>query len=397
MPRASDVRDAHGEQYLPRSMSEGEFWARFPEESTTIEFKQGLDRDLQKTFVALANSRGGTVIVGIAPRGSERIIGVESIRDFEERINDRASSSYPPLRVETHYSSVRGLKIAFLRVAPLGEREWAQTSDGCVLERMGRVDRRLFGLELQRFILGRAMDLIETRVVSDATPGDLDRSLLRDYLREWLNRSRIRSIAEEARRANLLTPSDEVPLATMLLFGKDPQRWCPRFGISILQFSGERASGEDFRTCIEVRGPLLTLIDQVLDYFYEHLSADAGALGGDRTRRILGALREALVNAVGHRDYSLVGATIQVRLYDDLVEIESPGAPAGRVTIDNLTSTQYSRNPIIMRTLERLNMAQQACEGSNRMINYMKEAQLAVPEFDESSQSFVARLWLKPS
>jgi ATP-dependent DNA helicase RecG len=104
------------------------------------------------------------------------------------------------------------------------------------------------------------------------------------------------------------------------------------------------------------------------------------------------AVREALVNAVGHRDYSARGSAVEVRLYDDALEVESPGTLPAWVTVDNIADAQYSRNELVMDGLQRLGLVEEAGQGIDRMIAEMEDALLDAPEFEERDTSFVVRL-----
>jgi ATP-dependent DNA helicase RecG len=103
------------------------------------------------------------------------------------------------------------------------------------------------------------------------------------------------------------------------------------------------------------------------------------------------ALREALLNAVGHRDYSLRGSAVQVRLFDDAIEVESPGTLAGWVTLENLLTAQYSRNERIMDAFHHLGLVEEAGTGIDRMFTAMEDALLDPPEFEELSNAFLVR------
>jgi ATP-dependent DNA helicase RecG len=103
------------------------------------------------------------------------------------------------------------------------------------------------------------------------------------------------------------------------------------------------------------------------------------------------AIREALLNALGHRDYALSGSSVQVRLFADGIEIESPGTLPAWVTIDNLIDAQYSRNPRIMDAFHVLRLVEEAGTGIDKILAAMEDALLEPPEFKENDQSFVVR------
>ncbi|NIV29051.1 MAG: transcriptional regulator, partial [Anaerolineae bacterium] len=100
------------------------------------------------------------------------------------------------------------------------------------------------------------------------------------------------------------------------------------------------------------------------------------------------AYREAIVNAVSHRDYALEGSFIQVRLFADRLEVQSPGGLGGHLTVDNILYEQYTRNPHIVRLMEDLGYVERRGLGVDQMIRAMAAAGLEPPEFENRGSSF---------
>jgi len=377
-------------------MTEAEFWSQVgDQESMVVEFKQQLPRPsrLQEPLVAFANSRGGTVVVGVSDRRPRQIVGVVWSQDFAEQIQEAARSTQPPLRVEVGHRLVGDLEVAFAEV-PSVERGWVQTSDGRLLVRAGPTNRALVGQELLRFVRERAADPVEDEPVPGFGLDDLRQDLMRRFVRSRLGRSRV-DLASTARDLGLVTRDGQPRLAALLVFGRTPQERYRRFGVVVARFEGSVDGGARLRDRHELAGPLPLLVAEADRRIYDQMRRDAvvrGLVREEVPEYPPVALREALVNAVGHRDYSLRGAAVEVRLYDDAVEVESPGTLAGYVTVDNLREAQYSRNERIMDALQRLGLVEEAGQGIDRMIAEMEDALLAPPEFEERSVSFVVRL-----
>jgi ATP-dependent DNA helicase RecG len=377
-------------------MAQRQFWSQFgDQESMTIEFKQQIPRAsrMQEPMVAFANSRGGTIVVGVSDRRPRQIMGVAWSQDLVEQVQEAARSTQPPLQIEVERRSVDGYDVACIQVAPLA-RGWVQTSDGRLLVRAGPTNRALVGDELLRFVRERAADPVEDEPVSAVGIDDLRPELLRQFLHARLGRSRV-NLATSARDLGLTTADGRVRLATLLTFGKEPQRQNRRFGIVVSRFEGSVDSDARLRDKRELSGPLPVLVAHADQRIYDEMRRDAvvrGLVREEVPEYPPVALREALVNAVGHRDYSLRGAAVEVRLYDDAVEVESPGTLAGYVTVENLREAQYSRNERIMDALQRLGLVEEAGQGIDRMIAEMEDALLDPPQFEERSSSFVVRL-----
>ena len=377
-------------------MTQAGFWLRFgDQESMTVEFKQQLQRAsrLQEPMVAFANSRGGTIFVGISDRRPRQILGVAWGQDLVEQVQEAARSTQPPLQVEVERWLVDDRDVASIQVRTL-TRGWVQTSDGRLLVRAGPSNRALVGEELLRFVRERAADPVEDEPVPGIGLDDLQPALVRQYVRARMRRSRV-GLPAAARDLGLLAADGRVRLATVLMFGKDPQDRNRRFGIVVSRFEGSADGTARLRDRRELIGPLPLLVAQADLQIYDELRRNAvvrGLVREEVPEYPPVALREALVNAVGHRDYSLRGAAVEVRLYDDAVEVESPGTLAGYVTVENLREAQYSRNKRIMDALQRLGLVEEAGQGIDRMIAEMEDALLDPPEFEERSASFVVRL-----
>lgn len=376
-------------------MTEAELWSLVgDQESMVVEFKQQLPRPsrLQEPLVAFANSRGGTVVVGVSDRRPRQVVGVRWSQDLAEQVQEAARSTQPPLRVEVSRGVVAGREVAFVDVSPV-ERGWIQTSDGRLLIRAGPTNRALLGHELLRFVRERAADPVEDEPVPGSGLDDLRHDLVRQFFRTRLGRSKV-NLASTARDLGLLTTDGRVRLATLLVFGSNPQERHRRFGIVMVRFEGSVDGGAHLRDRHELVGPLPELVAGADRRIYDEMRRDAvvrGLVREEVPEYPPVALREALVNAVGHRDYSLRGAAVEVRLYHDAVEVESPGTLPGYVTVENLREAQYSRNERVMDALQRLGLVEEAGQGIDRMIAEMEDALLAPPEFEERSASFVVR------
>ena len=378
------------------SMTPSQFWSRFgDQESMTVEFKQQIQRTarMQAPMVAFANTRGGTILVGISDRRPRQILGIDWSQDLVEQIQEAARSTQPPLQVEVERRRIDGHDVACIQVGPMA-RGWVQTSDGRLLVRAGPTNRALVGDELLRFVRERAADPVEDEPAPGVEMDDLRVELVRQFMQARLGRSRV-NLATAARDLGLLTADGKVRLATLLMFGRNPQQRNRRFGIVVTRFEGSVDGGARLRDRRELGGPLPILVAQTDQRVQGEMRRDAvvrGLVREEVPEYPPVALREALVNAVGHRDYSLRGAAVEVRLYDDAVEVESPGTLAGYVTVENLREARYSRNERVMDALQRLGLVEEAGQGIDRMIAEMEDALLDPPQFEERSASFVVRL-----
>jgi ATP-dependent DNA helicase RecG len=377
-------------------LSQEDFWALVGREETgTVDFKEQLPKPgrLQEPCVAFANHRGGMVVIGVSKRRPHAIVGTTWDQDSEERVQEAVRATQPPLGIDVHPSRVNGQRVVILSIRA-AHHGWVQTSDGRVLVRSGPTNRALFGMELSRFLRERSTDPVEDEVVPGASIDDLDRRILRRYLAARLPRSRA-TVASVLRDLGWTDARGRVRLAALLIFGTEPQRVNRRFGIDVLRFEGGHRDGPILRRRSELRGPIPTLVERADRAIYEEMRREAvvrGLVREEVPEYPPVVVREALLNAVAHRDYAARGATVQVRIYDDALEIESPGTLPGYVTIATLREAQYSRNERIMDALHRLGLVEEAGQGIDRMLTEMEDALLDPPDFEEREASFVVRL-----
>lgn len=237
-----------------------------------------------------------------------------------------------------------------------------------------------------------------------ATLDDLDPSLIERY-REELDRRRpgsplLRQTDQELlKQVGAVVESRGRPKPTMtgiLFFGRNPQQFYPSLTITFLHFAGTSTARTESDSPLyldnrEFRGTVPAILDTARVTIFEKMSKQAvveGFVRKDKPEYPEFAYREAIVNAVAHRDYSLEGSFIQVRLFADRLEIQSPGGLGGHLTVDNLVFEQYTRNPNIVRLLEDYGYVERRGLGVDQMIRTMAESGLEPPAFENRGSSF---------
>jgi ATP-dependent DNA helicase RecG len=202
-------------------------------------------------------------------------------------------------------------------------------------------------------------------------------------------------------QAYRLWDRDQLNRAALLLFARDPLRWQDHSDATVVRYAGtDRGLGNDYDASRPVRleAPLVRLIEAMTASVAEHLRrrvAFQDLLFTEQWEYPTAAWQEAVVNAIAHRDYSLTGAGIEAWLFDDRMEVRSPGAPPDPITVEELRSGQgvhYSRNPLIARALTDCGYMREQGEGIPRMFDAMLSADLQPPSFQISGFRFVVTL-----
>lgn len=250
---------------------------------------------------------------------------------------------------------------------------------------------------------------VEGQPLLDATFDDLDASRVADYLAALDEASDDRTQTGDSLESRLaalglmyssagtnaiLHPT----MAAMLLFGRQPQKFLPQSSVKLAHFRGNDVGGM-IADRKEVFGPLDKIIEDAARFVSNNMRVPAridGLYREDMPDYPLVAVREAITNALAHRDYSISGQKVALRMFDDRLEVESPGGLAGPVTLQNLDQKRYSRNPLLARLMYELRLVEEMGTGIRRMRRALAEIGSPPPTFFADESSFVATLPARP-
>jgi len=200
----------------------------------------------------------------------------------------------------------------------------------------------LNGAEIRQLLSTRTNGEFEAEPVPGATPGSLDPNLVADFLfhrRGRLGQSPAGGQDDLLIKMGAVTPDYRVTVAGMLLFGRDPQRWLPASGARFVRMVG----GNQVAFERTIGGTVTQIVERVWEQISQQMRADSEADIPEQFVPL--AVREALVNAVCHRDYRLRGEGITVTMRPDRLDITSPGGLPGFMTMEHLINGRFSRNP----------------------------------------------------
>jgi len=350
--------------------------------------------ELAETLVAFANSDGGTIYIGVAEGG------IPTGHDFPEELSTVVEQSElrcrPPVLANWTQTEVAG-KFVFVGHVTRSH-ELHSLDDGRVLVRAGVENRSLSGQEIVRVTSSRSTGDYEAQPVPGATRADFDDDVLSEFLKVWQERQArqlTRPIDDLLIEKGWLTPHGQPTVAGILLFCKAPETFIPRCGVTFVKFNGQRTRRTEetpsYGRRVEITGPLAHIITRTHDILKEELHRGAVVRGLKREEQWIYppmAIREALVNAVAHRDYRLSGRAIEVRMYADHLEITSPGTLPGYITVDNIVDEHYSRNPRIVNGLYQWGHIEELGMGVDLMIEEMINAGHPPPHFVPKVASF---------
>ena len=176
--------------------------------------------------------------------------------------------------------------------------------------------------------------------------------------------------------------------AAILLFGKEPQQYFKRARVRFIRYEGTEARVGAQMNVVKDKifeGRILQIVEQSIDFVRDQIKEHTylGREGKFVTESEYPefAWKEIIVNAIAHRDYSIKGTDIQIKMFDDHFTVESPGTLPGIVRINNMRQVHFSRNPKIAEVLHEYEYVREYGEGVDRLYNEMKEAGLPSPEY----------------
>ncbi len=351
-------------------------------ESLVVEFKETLDEEARESIAAFANTKGGVVLIGVTDHGQVKgiMLGKESLRDW---VNDIAQATpvHPQLTPLTYQDkTIVVIQVDESPVKPVPCR-------GRYLKRVGKSNRKMTEDDLTRAILGKVGMRWDEVVEIRATLSDLDPNQIRRF-RTLCNRKGRRRIPDEEDDALVLQKlgllrDGQVLRAAVLLFGKETQRFYPAAFVKVGRFRSPTHIVDDR----EIYGTVFDQVEGTLGYFREHLTTRF-EFAGEAAREViweypLEALREAITNAVCHRDY-LDTAHRQVRWYDDRVLFINSGGILPPLRLEELKRehTSNPRNRKIAEMFFYAGLIERWGSGIAKIVNECAAAGLPEPDFE---------------
>lgn len=355
---------------------------------------------LVETMVAFANSDGGTVIVGIDEQGRRAPNPIYG--DELEGLLLAAERRCRPV-VQTGWEQLEMPGGTAFAITVPRSTELHSLDDGRVLIRVGKENRPLGGDEIRQLAATKSTGEFESEEVASARRDDLDDETIAEYLEKRQSRQRrplFGSPDEILTEIGALSPTGAPTTFGLLLFGRNPQNLLPQSGLVFVKFVGTDARAQDghvgYGRREEIGGPLARVIEGAWQVVNEEMAV--GAVVKSLERQEIAeyppfAVREALVNAVCHRDYRLQGRRIEVRMYADRMEVISPGGLPGFITVDNIVEEHFSRNPRIVAGLFQWGYIEELGLGIDRMIESMVQEGHPPPRFKALPYSFTVTLY----
>ena len=382
---------------VPGSLTQDAFWELFGHvEHAQLDFKRGVATAVRDTIAAMAMTEGGLIVHGVDDQ--RRIVGCPLSQNTQDRITRIAMECGVDVQIREVTVADLGLTIT---AVPAVRGRIVTTPDGRLLRRVGGDSQPLRGDAMARFVREREQRTAEDQPVVTFDPSAFSVEAINEALladgRPPIDAAHVPGALADLRVAIAASPplDQRVLRAAVVLFARDPRDVLRGAAVQLVRRSGTGPGTGPSIERTECAGPLAETIACSMDFISRH-GGGLEVVAADR-REALPAypptvVREAVVNAVAHRDYGLAGATVDVTMWDDRVEVRSPGGLPGHITVDNMRGEHYSRNPRIMRVLKTLGYVEEYGEGVDRMFREMEARLMEPPTFEATADSVTVTL-----
>jgi ATP-dependent DNA helicase RecG len=363
-------------------------------ESETVEWKRSLKewKEIVVASAAMASLRGGQICIGVEPTG--KVCGVELGKGTLEDLADKIAQGTSP-RVTPSIASIErdGKTIVVVSVSESTPKP-VYAFDRAY-RRSGRTNQRLSQEEaLRLFMASRGITWDQTPLTDANVEEDIDPGLVRRFLRVARTERRW-DVPEEASvdhvlRQLRLLEGGRLTVAGMLLFGRHPQRDMVQAMVRCARFKG--TTEVDFIDMRAIEGSVIEQVEEVMTFIRRNIRMGAEIKGLRREERWeypLEALREAVVNAICHRDYAST-ANVQVRIFDDRLEVWNPGGLPEGMTVEDLLGPHESRprNRLIANAFFLIKHIEQFGTGIQRILAGCRGQDLPEPTFESRGHMF---------
>lgn len=329
-------------------------------ETSKVEFKETLTH--QESFVAemiaMSNSKGGLILLGVEDKtGKIKGLSYEEVQEFSNKTADIANNLIKPqIYITTDIVSVEDNRVLIISIEE-GIAKPYKDNKGTIWVKQGPDKRRLTDNNEQiRLFQQSGMIYIDEMIVPNTSISDIDKDKVKNYLNIIDESLSVKRDETLYKNLNILRDGS-LTLVGLLFFSKNPQQYRPAFCIKAVAYYGNDISGIDYRGSKDITGTMPEIYDEAMGFFKTYLkliqeNQDFNSIGKLEISQI--AIEELLQNAITHRDYSK-NAPIKIFIFDNRVEIISPGALPNSLSIENIImGNSVVRNNLIVSFAARL-------------------------------------------
>lgn len=379
-------------------------------ENSGVEFKRddrgsrNFNEDFAKEMVAFSNFKGGKILLGVEDSGD-----ISGTRDnnCEEWVMNLCRNLVRP-GIIPYYEEVGfedGRRVAVIHI-DMGYHKPYYVERGerrTYYLRVGSTSREATREELSRLFQASGAYHFDTSPVANTSIKDMEINKVQEYFLKYreinlddLSENELKDILNNADLMKRTDYGEALTVGGLLLFGKKPQRFLPNSGVTFAYSLGESLSDQLLDRKV-IEGTLPKLIDETVKAIQRNLKAPSKIKGLKRVEKTMPkeVLREAVTNAVTHRNYT-IGVETRIYMFSDRIEVRSPGALPNTVTVEKMKIGSYPcpRNPLVAQYLRDFRYVDKLGRGVQMMFKKTKESGFAEPDLREDGEEFIVTLYL---
>lgn len=369
---------------------------------TEFKIKPTRPESIAKELIAFLNFEGGSLYIGISDNGE--IIGLDLDHDMEEWIMNicRNSINPPVIPIYKEIKIDNKKKLIKISVKKGNNKPYSLKNNNKYYIRVGTTSREALQEELVRLFQESNYIHYELTPMIGSTVKDLNKIKIQDYFE---SRGIDISNYDNNEFENLLVNTEimtdtnnglNMSFAGALFFAKAINKWVKNAGVQLVRFDGNQVT-DPVIDKKNIEGNIPNVIDKAVDFVNTHNRIAERFEGvkridvADYNKQVI---REIIVNAFAHRDWSLYGAKVRIYIFNEYMEVRSPGKIPNTLTLDRIKmGISYYRNPLITQMLVDYGYADKIGRGIMRIIKYHKEHSLTSPEFEEVGFEFRVKIW----
>ncbi len=367
--------------------------------------RKGIDKKLIKPIkiaeelIGMLNADGGVLAFGVSDDG--KLQDLNSISDkldkYRSLVFDFIQSSS---NIDLEEVVIDNKLIFLFHVEPEIERVFSTKENEKFFLRVNDTNRLLNREQVKKLEYDKQIRRFEEEFVKDFEIADLDSELLQQYKENINYKGTVLDLLVKRHVANKKQDYYQIKNAAVLLFAKDPEKYIPSASVRYIRYDGTIAeTGTNHNVIKDERfeSNVPSLIDKLKvflqtsfkDYYYLDINTGKFKKVPEYPEE---AWLEGVVNALCHRSYNVQGNSIYIKHFDDRLEIINSGPLPAQVTVENIKTERFARNPRLARILEDMGYVRQLNEGVSRIYESMEKSMLSIPEYKETNGNITLTL-----
>lgn len=376
--------------------------------------RKGCPERLYDSLSSFSNrDDGGIIIFGIDENNDYELCGVYDLQDIQQKITEQCNSMTPKVRPLFSYAQIGDASVCAIEIPAIDitERPCYYTGKGRLkgsYVRVGTNDELMTEYEVYSYEAYRKKYQDDIRTIPRVTEKSIDQKALDKYFRLLVENKPNLSQLDNEQISELMsiTVGGEYSLTATLLFSLYPQAYFPQLCIIATAIPGTEIGqvGDSLERFIDnkrIEGTIENMLTDALAFVRKNTRTKTiidpiTAVRRDESDYPITAVREIILNALVHRDYSIhtEGMPIQLQIFSDRIEITNPGGLYGRISLDQLGQVQPdTRNPVLATALETLHITENRYSGIPTVRRLMTEHGLPMPQFEEKRGTFKVTLF----